>query len=602
MKKTLLALCSLLWCCTLLAAPGGKHRFELKNNDFILDGKPLRIISGELHPSRIPAEYWRHRIRMVKAMGCNTVACYVMWNHHESRPGLFDFEHENRNLEAFIRIVQEESMYLLFRPGPYVCAEWDFGGLPWWLLSTPDIRVRCSDERYMAAVERYFRALAPLIRKYEIGAGGPILMVQVENEYGSYGNDRAYIERLAALWRELGVSVPFYTADGPTEYMLEAGTLDGAAVGLDPAASSAAFAVAERMRPDAPVFTSELYPGWLTHWRERWQRPSVESIVRDVKWLLDNGRSFNYYVLHGGTNFGFTAGANSGGAHGYQPDVTSYDYDAPIDEAGRPTEKYHALRELTRQYVTTELPDIPEAPMPLISFPAVRTQAWASVWENLPEARTAPQPLTMETLGQGGGYVLYRTRLTGHRSGTLSVRDLHDFATVFLNGRFIGTLDRTEGRQTIELPVSNGSEPPVLDILVEGMGRINFAAAMIDRKGITDRVTLNGMTLMNWEHYSLPFDPEYVAELKPGATSRPGLFFRAEVELDDPGDCFIDVRDFTKGVLYVNGRNLGRYWNVGPQQRLFCPGVWLRRGLNEIVLFDMVQTEPGRISGETSME
>jgi beta-galactosidase len=578
----------------------GTHTFRLGDNQFWLDDKPFQIISGEIHPSRIPAEYWKQRIQMIKAMGCNTVACYIMWNYHESEPGVFDFQTGNKNLEKFIQTVQDEGMFLLFRPGPYVCGEWDFGGLPPYLLSIPDIKIRCMDTRYTAAVERYVDKIAPIIKKYEITNGGPIIMVQVENEYGSYGNDRIYMKWMHDLWRDKGIEVPFYTADGATPYMLEAGTLPGVAIGLDPAASKAEFDEALKVYPDASVFCSELYPGWLTHWREEWQHPSIEKITTDVKWLLDNGKSFNYYVIHGGTNFGFWAGANSPQPGTYQPDVTSYDYDAPINEMGQATPKYMALRELTQKYSKKKLAPIPD-PIPTITFPATETKRYTSIWDNLPAAKQIVQPVPMEMMKQYEGMILYRTKLIGHKSGKLRVDEVHDYATVFLNGRYIGSIDRTLGQHTIDLPVSN-VENPVLDILVESMGRINFAAQMIDRKGITDRVTLNGMTLMNWEAFNIPMSSEYVSNLKESDTVRPGMFFKTTLQLDKAGDCYIDLKDFTKGLVYVNGHNLGRFWNVGPQYRLYCPGVWLKEGTNEIIIFDMHQTEPGVIQGVETLE
>ena len=577
-----------------------KHSFRLGENQFWLDEKPFQIISGEMHPARVPVEYWRHRVRMIKAMGCNTVACYVMWNYHESEPGKFDFQTGNHNLEHFIQIVQEEGVFLLFRPGPYTCGEWDFGGLPAYLLSVPDIKIRCMDSRYVAAVERYIKQLSPLVRKYEVNNGGPILMVQLENEYGSYGNDRSYMKWLHDLWRSEGVTVPFYTADGATPAMLEAGTYPGAAVGLDPAASQAEFDEPLKLDSTASVFCSELYPGWLTHWREDWNGRNTKSIADNVRWLLENGKSFNYYVAHGGTNFGFWAGANSPEPGVYQPDVTSYDYDAPINEMGEATPKYMALRELAQKYSKKKLPAVPE-PLPSITFPAIRAERFTSVWDNLPAAREIVQPVPMEMLHQYEGLILYRTRLTGQKSGTLRIDEVHDYATVFLNGRYIGSIDRTLGQNSLIIPVS-GEEHPVLDILVESMGRINFAAQMIDRKGITDHVTLNGMTLMNWEAFSIPMSADYVSSLKASATVRPGMFFKATLNLEETGDCYIDMKDFTKGVVYVNGHNLGRYWNVGPQFRLYCPGVWLRKGANEVVIFDMHQTEPGVITGHKTLD
>jgi beta-galactosidase len=580
------------------------HSFKLEKTEFLLDGKPFQIISGEMHPARIPVEYWRHRIQMAKAMGCNTIAAYIFWNYHESEPGVFDFQTGNHNIAQFIRIVQEEGMWLVLRPGPYVCAEWDFGGLPSYLLRIPDIKVRCMDPRYTEAVERYIKTLALQVRDFQVTKGGPILMVQVENEYGSYGNDRIYMNWLKELWQKNGIEVPFYTADGATPYMLEAGSLPEAAIGLDPGVNQANFDQATKANPNVPSFCSELYPGWLTHWGEKWQRPDTTELLKDVKWLMDNKKSFNFYVIHGGTNFGYWAGANAFSPTQYQPDVTSYDYDAPINEMGQATPKYFALRKLMSKYLPAKqkMPAIP-APMPVIEIPEIKMTSSASVWENLSEAIQSAQPKPMEMFGQKAGFILYRTKLIGHKKGKLRITELHDYATIFLDGKYIGKLDRSKAENIIELPASTTTNPQ-LDILVEGMGRINFAEYMIDRKGITERVSLNGMTLMNWQIFTLPFDETYLEKLKftSGETNRPGNFFKGEFELTATGDTYLDVSQWEKGVVWVNGHNLGRYWNIGPQKQLYCPAPWLKKGKNEIVVFDLHQLSPKPVKGIKSME
>ncbi len=583
---------------------GGSHSFKLGKTEFLLDGKPFQIISGEMHPARIPVEYWRHRIQMAKAMGCNTIAAYIFWNYHESEPGVFDFQTGNHNIAQFIRLVQEEGMFLVFRPGPYVCAEWEFGGLPSYLLSIPDIKVRCMDPRYTEAAERYIKTLALQVKDLQVTKGGPILMIQAENEYGSYGNDRTYMKWVQEVWRKNGIEVPFYTADGAAPYMLEAGSLPDAAIGLDPAANAGNFEQATKVNPNVPSFCSELYPGWLTHWGEEWQRPDTAALLKDVKWLMDNKKSFNFYVIHGGTNFAYWAGANAFSPTQYQPDVTSYDYDAPVNEMGQATPKYLALRKLLAKYLPPKqkLPAIP-ASVPVIEIPEISLTASASVWDNLPVAIPSVQPKPMEMFGQKGGFILYRTQLIGHKEGNLRITDLHDYATVFVDGKYVGKLDRAKAENIIELPASSSANPQ-LDILVEGMGRINFAEYMIDRKGITDRVSLNGMTLMNWQVYTLPFDGDYLSRLKftSGNTARPGMFFKGEFDLAATGDTYIDVSQWEKGVVWVNGHNLGRYWNIGPQKQLYCPAPWLKKGKNEILIFDLHQLEAKPVKGVKNME
>jgi beta-galactosidase len=453
-------------------------------------------------------------------------------------------------------------------------------------------------------VERYIKTLALQVKDLQVTKGGPILMVQIENEYGSYANDRTYMKWLQEVWKNCGFEVPFYTSDGATPYMLEAGTLPGAAIGLDPGSEAKHFEQATMKNPEVPSFCSELYPGWLTHWGEKWQRPDTADLLKDVKWLMDNKKSFNFYVIHGGTNFGYWAGANAFSPTQYQPDVTSYDYDAPINEIGQATPKFDALRKLMAKYLPPKqkLPAIP-APVPVIEIPEINSWVSAPVWENLPAAILAPQPKPMEMLGQKAGFILYRTNLIGHKKGRLRITDLHDYATVFVDGKYIGKLDRAKAENIMELPASTTANPQ-LDILVEGMGRINFAEYMIDRKGITERVSLNGMTLMNWQIFSLPFDEPYLGSLKfsQAEPKLPGVFFKSEFELTTPGDTYIDVSQWEKGVVWVNSHNLGRYWNIGPQKQLYCPAPWLKKGKNEIVVFDLHLLVPKPVKGVKAMD
>jgi len=588
----------------LALAPGlaGQPRsFALGGPDFLLDGRPFRIMAGEIHYQRIPSEYWADRLMKVKAAGLNTVGTYVFWNALEPEPGRWDFAGGN-DLAAFIRTAQKVGLWVIVRPGPYACAEWDFGGLPPWLLRTPDIKVRCSDPRYLAACESYIMKIGSVIRDLQIHRGGPVVMVQVENEYGSFGNDRDYMSALKGFWAKAGIDVPLYTADGATPTMLEAGSLPGAAIGLDPGTNEKHFAEAARLGRGVPVFCSELYPGWLTHWGEEWARVKTDEVLADLRWLLDNGRSFSLYMFHGGTNFGFWAGANF--SDRYQPDVTSYDYDAPLDEAGRPTPKYSAIRDLLARYQPkgAELPDVPGSGR-FITIPRIELDETAGLFDNLPPAVRSPQPGPMESYGQSHGFILYRAKLVGHRAGKLTVTDLHDYGLVYVDGRFAGTIDRTKNESGLEIPKA---EPPnqTLDILVEAMGRINFGPRLIDRKGITERVNLNNMTLMAWDVHPLPMDAAYVKGLAFGAgpAVRPGNFFRGRFELEAAGDTYLDMSGWKKGVVWVNGHNLGRYWEIGPQKRLYCPAPFLKAGTNEIVVFDLHALRPAPVAGLVGLE
>jgi beta-galactosidase len=588
------------------------HTFALGTDDFLLDGKPMQIMSCEMHPARIPAEYWRQRIQMAKAMGCNTIAAYIFWNYHEPVEGMFDFTTGNHNLAQFFKIAQDEKLWVILRPGPYVCAEWDFGGIPPYLLKDPELRVRSMYPRYIQAADRYITHLSAIVTPALITHGGPILMVQIENEYGSYGNDRTYTAHLRDAWKKNGIDVPFYTADGPTSYMLEAGHVDGAAVGLDSGSNEKHWELARSISPGVPIFSSETYPGWLTHWGEKWASTGTPGIVREVTFLLTNKKSFNFYVAHGGTNFGFSAGANSGGK-GYEPDVTSYDYDAPIDEQGRATPKYQALRDLIGQYlpVGVMLAPMPD-PIPSAAVPEFAMAPMASLWSHIGQPIASVTPRTFEFYGQNQGLMLYRTTLVGRKSGKLAITDLHDYAQVFVDGKLVGTLDRRLGDKTLDLPAST-NPMPVLDILVEGMGHINFSQDIIDRKGITDRVTLAGMTLMNWYVYPLPLSDAWMTKLAATAdmaqkgaptadAGRPGMFFKGSFHLDKPVDTFIDMAGYKKGVVWVNGHNLGRYWDIGPQTRLYCPAPWLKAGQNDVVVFDLHKTDASPLRGAATLK
>jgi beta-galactosidase len=608
-KKVFIAIpLLLLLVVSTLHAQKSKHTFKLGTSEFILDGQPFQIISGEIHPARVPVDYWRHRIRMAKAMGCNTISAYIFWNFHETQEGVYDFTTGNHNLGQFFRIVQEEEMWLILRPGPYVCAEWELGGIPPYLLRIPDIKLRCLDPRYMAAAEKYMTKLSEEIKPFLITKGGPVLMLQIENEYGSYGSDKNYLLKLRDIWTSLGIDIPTFTGDGPTTKMLEAGTIPGSAVGLDSGSSAEDFALAEKINPGVPVFSSETYPGWLTHWGEKWAKGDSAKLLKEVKFLMDNKKSFNFYVIHGGTNFDFTAGANSGNK-GYEPDVTSYDYDAPISEQGLATSKYVSLRNLIGSYLPKgkKLIPVPD-PIPTIEITPVNMAPFSAVWDNLPQPVISVKPKSFEECSQDYGFILYKTELKGQKSGKLIINDIHDYATVFLNGTYIGKLDRREGINTIDIPESDVAAP-VLELLVEAMGRINFGADIIDRKGITDSVTLNGTTLMNWKIYNLPMDRKYVYDLRSSGKSikKPGIFFRGNFVLtraegNTGADTFIDFSNYTKGIIWINGHNLGRYWNVGPQKRLYCPASYLREGLNEIMLFDQHETAAKVVAGFKTME
>jgi len=598
MKKILLLIITFLISLSAIRA----QTFSVSGNQFLLNGKPFRIFSGEMHYNRIPKEYWKDRLTKLKAAGLNTVCTYVFWNEHEPTPGKFDFT-GNLNIAEYIRIAQSLGLKVLLRPGPYVCSEWDLGGLPAWLLKQPDIKLRCMDQNYIKAVERYMMRLGGELKDLQITNGGPIIMIQVENEYGSYGNDREYMQELKRIIRKAGFDVELFTSDGPAHYLLESGTLEDAVpvvnFGGNP---KSAFEELDKFRKDIPHMCGEFWCGWFTHWRdEKWGSADWERQKKELQWMLENNKSFNLYMFHGGTNFGFYAGANF--SDKYEPDVTSYDYDSPLDEAGRPTQKYWDIREILSKYQPegTILPEVPDN-IKFIEIPEIKLEQSANLFDNLPAPIKSVQPKPMEMFDQNFGFILYRTKLIGPNSGTLKVTDLNDYGLVFVDGKYIGTIDRTKKENLIVLPKTE-TDNPILEILVEGMGRINFGQQLIDRKGITERVTLSGVTLMNWEVFPLPMENEYLSKLNYTNIDSVSLpkFYKGKFNLDETGDTFIDMSKWQKGCVWVNGHNLGRYWNVGPQQRLYCPAPWLKKGENEIIVFELYGKQPEKIAGFKKM-
>ncbi|MBO9746727.1 MULTISPECIES: beta-galactosidase [Xanthomonas] len=574
---------------------GRPHVFGFDRGQFVLDQQPWQLRSGEMHPLRIARADWLQRIRMAKAMGLNTIALYLMWNAYEREPGQFDFATDERDFVAFIKLCQQEGMWVYLRPGPYVCAEWTLGGLPPYLLREPGMRLRdANDARYMAAVQRYIAAVAPRLAPLMAGAGGPVLMLQIENEYSMHGSDVGYLQALAALWRQHGIDGPFSLAEGMKDLRRRKAYLPGAALGLD-GADLQELQQARTIAGDAPVWVAEGYPGWLTHWGD------ADVARRDyapmLQRLMAAGYSFNLYVVHGGSNFGLSAGANAedDGSH-FQPVLTSYDYSAPIDERGRATPAYTALRSIIAQHSSGPLPAIPAAPA-RARFDAVIAHPVASLWDNLGD-RPVPtdQPADNQTLlRQNLGLVVYRRRIA---AGTqLDLGQVHDYAAVHLDGREIGHVSRMRhahlnSAAQLALPNAAAKERQ-LDVLVDSFGHINFGPALGDAKGLLGPVRLDGSELRGWQVHGVALDSDTAPTLRPlqSPATRPGLFFAADIALQTVGDVYLDMRQWRKGYLWLNGRLLGRYWNIGPQQCLFCPGAWLRKGNNAVLVLDLHQLQ-----------
>lgn len=588
-----------------------KLTFEIKNGDFYVNGKATPILSGEMHYSRIPHEYWRHRLQMMKGMGLNTVATYVFWNWHETEPGVWDFTGD-KDLAEYIRTAGEEGMMVILRPGPYVCAEWEFGGYPWWLQNIEGMEIRRDNEQFLKHTKLYLERLYKEVGHLQCTNGGPIIMVQCENEFGSYVSQRqdipleehrAYNAKIKQQLADAGFNVPLFTSDG--SWLFEGGSTPGALPTANGESNieNLKKVVNEYHGGEGPYMVAEFYPGWLSHWAEPFPQVDASQIARQTEDYLKNDVSFNLYMVHGGTNFAFTSGANYDKKRDIQPDLTSYDYDAPISEAGWVTPKYDSIRNVIKKYVKYDVPEAP-AQIPLIEIPSIKLDKVADVigYAERLDAVSNVTPLTFEQLNQAYGYVLYSRRFNQPISGTLEIPGLRDYAVVYIDGEQVGVLNRNTQTYEMEIDVPFNA---TLQILVENMGRINYGSEIVhNTKGIISPVTIAGQEIMgNWEMYRLPMSemPDLAkmgrAVCKNGTTQAARLkgcpvLYEGTFTLDETGDTFIDMEAWGKGIIFVNGHNIGRYWQVGPQQTLYIPGVWLNKGENKIVIFEQLNDTP----------
>jgi beta-galactosidase len=584
-RLLLLILATLAFSGPTQAADAARHTFSIGKNDFLLDGQRFQIRCGEIHAPRVPREYWQHRLQMARAMGLNTVCAYLFWNMHETRPGEFNWT-DAADAAEFCRLAQQEGLWVILRPGPYACAEWEMGGFPSWLLKHDDIKLRTRDPRYLDAVKRYLREVGRVLGPQQITRGGPILMVQVENEYGFYGKDAEYMGELRTVLLASGFDVPLFACN-PKQHLRDGYRADLFPVvnfGSDP---EGGFKALRAVLPQGPLMCGEFYPGWFDTWGAPHHTGKTDSYLKDLDYMLKVGGSFSIYMAHGGTTFGFGTGAD----RPFKPDTSSYDYDAPISEAGWATEKFFKTRELFAKYL---LPGetIPEPPAknPLIFFPPVQVKEFAPIFANLPSPRPDEQPRNFEHYDQDFGCILYRTKLPAGPSATLESIAIHDIGQVFLDSQRVGFTDRRSRKFKVQIP--ERTQPATLDLLVEAMGRVNFGPEVHDRKGIQGPVKLAGKELTGWEIFNLPLDNKMMGRLKFSPIKPNGpTFYRAKVNIPTPGDCFLDMRPWGKGFAWVNGHNLGRYWNIGPQQTMYLPGPWLKPGDNEIIILDLLGSE-----------
>lgn len=578
---------------------------EIKNKKFYMDSKPFDIYSGAMHYFRTVPEYWEDRLTKLKAAGFNTVETYVCWNLHEKKPGEFDFS-GILDIEKYLEIAQKVGLYAIVRPGPYICAEWDFGGLPAWLLKDKNMQIRCMYPDYLKCVERFYKELLARLVPHLESHGGNIIAMQVENEYGSYGNDKEYLRYVEKLTRDCGIDCLLFTSDGNTNNMISGGSLPDIYKVLNfGSRSRTAFNVLKGFENDGPNMCGEFWCGWFDHWRDKHHTRNSLEIVNEIKGFIDNGASFNMYMFHGGTNFGFTAGANHNQGHGYEPTVTSYDYCAMLTEWGDYTPAYHAVRKLLCEKQGIEPPELPESPK-LQSIGKVELTEAASLFENLDnigEKHHVPVPEGMEYFGQNSGLIYYETTLKGkYNASPMYVKNVHDFADVYFDGEKKTSIDRTlysvEGKTTLKDVIfkkKKGESSPFLmpalsgerkiGVLVDTMGRVNYGENMLDRKGISD-IYLGIQRLMNYDVWTLPLDNLDKLKYSSNVKKEEPVFLKGSFKTDSKADCFVHLDGFNRGCVYINGFNLGRFWKVGPQKSLYIPGTLLKDE-NEIIVFNI---------------
>ena len=558
--------------------------FKIEGNKFLRDGEEMKIISGAVHYFRNMKDTWNDIFKKMVAMGCNCVETYCAWNMHEKKVGVFDFT-GNLDIKSFVEAARDEGLMVIVRPGPYICAEWEFGGLPWWLQTMEDMEIRCQNPTYMTRFKEYLSHLFDEIRPLLSTNGGPIIMLQCENEYGYYGDDKEYLKKLYETYRELGIDVPLFTSDGTGENHILDGMIEGCLSTLNFGSRvEENFKAHDRLFPNSPKMCMEMWNGWFDAWGDTFHHttsaPDYAKVVDD---MLTKG-NMNMYMMIGGTNFGFTSGANH--YEKFAPDVTSYDYDAPLSECGDITEKYMAVREVIKKHTNKELPPVPKN-REKRAYGKVTLDENAGIFDNLDNLSTpvfSNVPKPMESYNQGYGYIAYTTRLNrAYNDETLILQDLGDRAQVYINRELVGVLYVNDDSLRLKFTAKEGD---ILTILVENMGRANFGPKMMRKKGIVGRCMLgDGKIHFNWSVYSLPMDNLDKVKYDNRATE-PSRFMRGYFTVDKAADTFLYLDNFKKGFVVINGFNLGRYWEIGPQRSLYVPKSILKEGKNEIVVFE----------------
>lgn len=561
--------------------------FEIKDQ-FYLDGKPFRIVSGAIHYFRTVPEYWRDRLEKLVNMGCNTVETYIPWNFHEPNKGEFIWNGA-RDICRFIETARELGLYMIIRPSPYICAEWEFGGLPAWLLKDRNMRLRCSYKPYLDAVRDYYSVLMPKLAPYQIDNGGNIILIQIENEYGYYGNDTAYLEFLRDTMREFGITVQFVTSDGPwNEPIFKSGLVEGALpTGNFGSAAEWQFGQMKKFIGDGkPLMCMEFWNGWFDAWGEEHHTTPPEKANAELEELLKRG-SLNFYMFEGGTNFGFMSGRNCGNK---TADVTSYDYDAPLTEDGRITEKYRLFKETISKYETVrEVPLTTEIKRKAYGeIPCAGKADLFSVLEKIAEPVKSPYPLTMEDIGQNYGYILYRLKIRDSETvNEIRLENAADRVLCYHDGEYLYTAFAENIHEKFE--PENKKAGGHIDLLCENMGRENFGTGLENqRKGISGSVKINDHRYFGYEIFPLPLDKNQLEKISfaESCTENVPAFYKFEFDAEELGDTFLDTAGFGKGCAFINGFNLGRFWEIGPQKRLYLPAPLLKKGKNTLIIFE----------------
>ncbi len=558
----------------------------VKDDQFMLNGQPFQILSGSIHYFRVPQEYWEDRLIKLKNCGFNTVETYIPWNFHEPKKGQFHFD-DMADIEQFIATAESLGLYIILRPAPYICAEWEFGGLPAWLLKDRNMALRCADPNFLKHIEDYYDVLLPKLVPHLITNGGNVFALQIENEYGAYGNDKQYLERTREIYKEKGIDVLLFTSDGPD--MIEDGSLPDVLTTLNFGSRvEDSYAILDAYKPNSPKLCAEFWIGWFDSWGKEHHTRDPKDAAATLRAMLEKGGCVNFYMFHGGTNFAFYNGANQ--YETYDPTITSYDYDSLLTESGEITVKYKEVQKVLKEFVT--IPEPVEPPtIPILPEQKVQLDRSVSLFDTLTTIANHHKnvvPMSMEEMDQAYGYVLYRTTIDRKADMVMDTSMIRDRAFLYINGEYVQTVYRNDEKK--EITLSFPEEINTFEIFVENMGRVNYGKHLRDRKGIIENLWIDNQYMFHWEMFSIELD-EVVLDFSRATTERFPQFYEGTFELAETGDTFLNMEGWKKGNVFINGFNLGRYWEIGPQKTLYLPAPFLNVGENTIQILELEGTK-----------